>query len=268
MIQLSADLSDPLFELLYSQPALVDAVELGPWFSLAQVRAYRRALPGLPFYFHGADLLAQVGADSAVLDQIAAYLAATDSPWVSMHLGLWPADALESMRRSRVRSPLPDVPQAALRLARQVKSFAESISVPVLLENIEPQPFPGCEFEVQAGIITQLIESTGCGFLLDLGHALISASVLGMNIHAYLSALPLAQVAQVHLSGPRQRDGRLFDAHEPLRPEDYDLLAYVLAHSHPRLVTLEYIRQTGPLLEQLEYLRHFLSSWQTAPGSS
>ncbi len=262
MTLLSADLSDPLLELLPGQPALVDAVEVGPWFSLARVQAYRRALPGLPFYFHGADLLAQVGAVPALLLQVAAYLGATGSPWVSMHLGLWPAEALERMRRSQVREPLPDVAQAARRLAWQIKSLAQSLSVPVLLENVDPQPYPGCEFEVQAELIAQLIASTGCGFLLDLGHARISASVLGMDIHSYLSALPLARVEQVHLSGPRLRDGRLFDAHEPLQPEDYALLEYALAHAHPRLVTLEYIRQPGPLREQLARLRQILSTFE------
>ncbi len=257
---LSADLSDPLLELLPRQPALVDCVEVGPWFSPEQIRGYRQAQPGLPFYFHGADLLASVGADPAVLPRINAYLAATGSPWVSMHLGLWPVEALERMRRSQARAPLPDVPHAARRLAWQVKSVAESISVPVLLENVEPQPFPGCEFEVQAGLIAQLVESTGCGFLLDVGHARISAAVLGIDIHGYLSALPLGRVEQVHLSGPRLREGRLFDAHEPLQPEDYKLLEYVLAYSRPRLVTLEYIRQPGPLHEQLARLRQILEA--------
>ncbi len=266
MMLLSADLSDPLLELLPRHPALVDAVEVGPWFSLAQVQAYRRALPSLPFYFHGADLLAQVGAGPAVLQQVAAYLDATGSPWVSMHLCLWPADALASLRRSRVRPPLPDVAEAARQLSWQVSRLAESISAPILLENVEPQPFAGCEFEVQAELITRFINSTGCGFLLDLGHALISASVLGMDIHAYLSALPLARVEQVHLSSTRLRDGRLFDAHQPLQLQDYALLEYVLACSHPQLVTLEYIRLPGPLLSQLARLRQILDSQQPAEG--
>jgi uncharacterized protein (UPF0276 family) len=258
MILLSADLSTPLLELLHQQPALVDAIEIGPWFSLAQIQEYRQHLPDYPFYFHGAGLLSQVGPDPGAILQINAYLAATDSPWISMHLGLWPPDELESMRQSRVRPPLPNVQQASHRLAWQARTVAECVSAPLLLENVEPQPYPGCEFEIQPRLITQLIETTGCSLVLDLAHALVSASALGMEIGEYLSALPLARVEQVHLSGPRLQEGRLSDAHEPLRPEDYELLAFVLARSHPRLVTLEYTRQLAPLREQLARLKEML----------
>ncbi len=258
MILLSADLSDPLLELLRQQPTLVDALEVGPWFSPAQIQEYRQELPGYPFYFHGADLLAQVGSDPGAILQLSAYLDATRSPWVSMHLGLWPPVELERMRQTQVRSRLPDVDQASHYLVWQARTVAHIFSVPLLLENVEPQPYPGCEFEVQPELISQLIENTGCGFVLDLGHALVSASVLGMDIGDYLSALPLGRVEQVHLSGPRLQEGRLFDAHEPLRPEDYDLLAFVLARSNPRLVTLEYIRQPGPLLVQLIRLKEMI----------
>ncbi len=258
MTLLSADLSDPLLELLQQQPDLVDALEVGPWFSPEQIQEYRRDLPDYPFNFHGADLLSRVGPDPRAILQIIAYLTATDSPWLSMHLGLWQPDALERMRQSGVRAPLPDVEQVTHRLAWQVRTAARCISVPLLLENVEPQPFPGCEFEVQPERITQIIETTGCGLVLDLGHALVSASMLGMEVRDYLSALPLAQVEQVHLSSPRLQGGRLVDAHETLRPEDYGLLEYVLARSHPRLVTLEYIRQPDELLAQLIRLKAML----------
>ncbi len=265
MIQISADLSDPLLELLPSQPGLVDALEVGPWFSLRQVEEYRAALPGYPFYFHGADLLAQVGWEPSVIPHIAAYTDVTDSPWISMHMGLWPPGAIEGMRQSQSLSSLPDVRRAFHRLAWQAKTVAHILPLPLLLENVEPQPFAGAEFEVQARLITQILETTGCGFLLDLGHALISASVLGLDVHAYLSALPLERVEQVHLSGPRPQDGRLIDAHEELRPEDYDLLDYILTRCRPRLVTLEYIRQPDLLNEQLIRLREILDSRPQAP---
>ena len=260
MILLSADLSDPLLELLRSQPTLVDALEVGPWFSLAQIQDYRRALPRLPFYFHGGDLLARVGLLPETIPPIAAYIAASGSPWVSMHLGLWPPGSLWLMYHRHIRPPLPDPQAAARRLAWQAKRLAHSTAVPLLLENVEPKPFPGCEFEVQARLITQLLETIDCGFLLDTGHARVAASALSMDVREYVSCLPLDRVQQVHVSGPRPRDGRLFDAHEPLQPEDYALLEYLLDRTLPTLVTLEYIRQPQALYEQLIRLRNILAS--------
>ena len=258
MILLSADLSEPLLELLRRQSDLVDALEVGPWFSQAQIQEYRQALPGMPFYFHGGYLLARVGLLPQAIPQIAAYISAAGSPWVSMHLGLWPPGALWLMHRTQVRSPLPDTQAAARRLAWQAIRLAHSITVPLLLENVDPQPFPGCEFEVQAELITQIIETTDCGFLLDTGHARVAASVLGTDVREYISCLPLGRVEQVHVSGPCLQAGRLFDAHEPLQSEDYDLLEFILGRAHPRLVTLEYIRQPQALLEQLTRLRNIL----------
>ena len=57
MIQLTTNLSDPLLELLRNGQLLLDGVEVGPWFSVRQIQEYRQVLPGVPFYFHGGDLI-------------------------------------------------------------------------------------------------------------------------------------------------------------------------------------------------------------------
>lgn len=260
MIFLSADLSEPLLELLHSQPALVDALEVGPWYSQAQIQEYRRALPGVPFYFHGGDLLARVGLLPQAIPQISAYINTASSPWVSMHLGLRPAGTLYLMRRTQACPPLPDIQAAEGRLVWQAKRLAHSIAVPLILENVDPQPFPGCEFEIQPALIRQVLERTGCGLLLDIGHVRVAAAALGIEAREYISSLPLDRVVQIHLSGPRMREDRLFDAHETLLEEDYDLLEHTLIRAHPQLVTLEYIRQQKALLDQLTRLRKIINS--------
>ena len=103
-----------------------------------------------------------------------------------------------------------------------------------------------------------MLEKTNCGFVLDTGHARVSAAALGMDVHDYLSSLPLNRVMQVHVSGPRIRNGGLVDAHESLQEIDYALLDFVLARTQPQVVTLEYIRQRDVLQEQLFRLRETL----------
>jgi hypothetical protein len=73
MIQLTTNLSDPLLELLREGEVPVDGVEVGPWFSVRQVRGYRQALPGLPFTFHASNLIDRVGLVPGALSQIGAY---------------------------------------------------------------------------------------------------------------------------------------------------------------------------------------------------
>ena len=151
--------------------------------------------------------------------------------------------------------PLPNAQRATRRFVRQVTRLARSTQVDVILENTEPLPFNGYDFEVQTERITEVLEKTGCGFVLDTGHSRVSAAALKMDVYDYVNRLPLDRVVQVHVSGPRMRDGRLVDAHEPMQETDYALLDFVLARTHPRVVTLEYVREQHALREQLFRLR-------------
>ena len=258
MIQLTTDLSDPLLELIRRDKALVDGVEVGPWFSVKQIRRYRQMLPQLPFYFHGGDLIEQTGVIPGVTTRTTTYLRCTGSPWISMHVTMWLPGMVWLMLRQGWRMPLPDPDRATRRFVRRVKKLARAIRMPVLLENTEPLPFDGYDFEVRTERIAQVLEKTECGLLLDIGHARVSADALGMEVHDYLSGLPLDRVVQIHVSGPRARDGRLADVHESLQEIDYALLDYVLTKTHPQVVTLEYIRERDALQEQLSRLRSVL----------
>ena len=265
MIKLATNISDPLLALFGEGEVLVDGVEVGSWFSTGQIREYRRALPGLPFTFHGGDLIDRVGWIPGTVSRIRAYLACTASPWASMHITMWPPGMVGFMLRHGRRMlphgghmPAPNRDRATRRFIRQVRKLARAIDVPVLLENTEPLPFDGYEFEAQPERIAEILEGTGCGLVLDLAHARVSAEVLGLDIRDYLRALPLDRVVQIHASGPRVQDGRLVDVHEPMQAIDYELLRFVLARTSPQVVTLEYIRERDALREQLVRLRGIL----------
>ena len=255
MIQLTTNLSDPLLELLRHSAAPIDAVEVGPWFSVQQIRDYRQRLPDLPFYFHGGDLIDRVDVIPGAISSIAAYLHCTQSPWISMHITLWLPGMVRLMLRRGWRMPRPNPERATQRFIRQVRKLARSIPVPVILENMDPLPFAGYDFEVQTGRISHVLEGTECSLLLDIGHVRVSAAALRVDVLDYLSDLPLDRVVQIHVSGPRMRGGRLVDAHESLQEPDYALLDFVLERARPQVVTLEYIRQRAALQEQLCRLR-------------
>jgi uncharacterized protein (UPF0276 family) len=260
MTQLTTNLSDPLLELLGSGEVSIDGVEVGPWFSVRQIRDYRRALPEMPFYFHGGDLIERVGLIPGAVSRIAAYLESTGSPWASMHITMWLPGMVRLMLQRGWRMPLPKAERATRRFIRQVKRLGREIAVPVTLENMQPLPFEGYDFEVRTERIAEVVEETGCGLVLDTGHARVSAAALGMDVYDYVRDLPLPRVVQVHVSGPRMRGGHLVDAHEALQEVDYELLGFVLASTQPRVVTLEYIREREALREQLHSLRTILEA--------
>jgi uncharacterized protein (UPF0276 family) len=259
-VLLTTNVSDPLLELLLSNEAPIDGVEVGPWFSVRQICEYRQKLPQLPFTFHGGNLIERVGIIPGTVARTAAYVRCTGSPWVSMHITMWLPSMVWLMLRRGWRMPLPNPKRATQKFVQRVKKLARSIDVPVILENIEPLPFDGYDFEVQTERIAEVLDTLECGFLLDIGHARVSASRLDITVHEYLSGLPLDDVVQVHVSGPRKCDGRLIDAHEPLQEIDYELLNFVLSRAQPEIVTLEYVRQRDCLREQLYHLRGIVDS--------
>ncbi len=260
MTLLTADLSDSLLALLPAYAALVDGVEVGPWCSLRQIREYRSLLPRMAFYFHGGDLIQEIGFLPGAASRITAYLRATGSPWLSVHMMMWPPGMVWLMRRWGWRVPLPDPERATRSFIGRVRSLVRALDVPLLLENDEPPPFDGYEFEAHPERLAHVLDATGCGLVLDIAHARLSAERLGMDVQAYLSRLPLDRVVQLHVSGPRVRNGRLFDAHEPLQDVDYDLLEFVLAQTRPKVITLEYIREPQALHDQLRRLRGILAA--------
>jgi uncharacterized protein (UPF0276 family) len=260
LIQLTTNLSEALLELLCNGEVSIDGVEVGPWFSVRQIHDYRQSLPEVPFYFHGADLIVKVGLIPGAVSRIAAYQDSTQSPWVSMHITMWLPGMMWLMLRRGWRMPLPNAERATRRFIRQVKRLGREIGVPVTLENTEPLPFEGYDFEVRTERITEVVEKTGCGLVLDIGHARVSAAVLGTGVRDYVRGLPLARVVQVHVSGPRMQGGRLVDVHEALQEIDYELLDFVLERTQPSVVTLEYIREREALREQLQHLGTMLES--------
>ena len=141
-----------------------------------------------------------------------------------------------------------------------MRALAAAIPVPLILENLDYCPGGAYEHICEPDFIAAVLNETDAGLLLDLAHARVSAARLGLPIEDYLGQLPLERVRQLHISGPRSRDGVLFDAHESLLDEDYALLEWVLRRTQPLALTLEYNREEAGLREQLIRLRGVLGA--------
>jgi uncharacterized protein (UPF0276 family) len=154
----------------------------------------------------------------------------------------------------------PALPREELltNIFRNVRALAAAIPVPLILENLDYCRGGAYEHVCEPGFIAAVLEQTGAGLLLELAHAQVSASRMGVPIEAYLEQLPLERVRQLHISSPRERDGALYDAHEVLLDRDYALLEWVLERTEPLALTLEYNREAGALREQLMRLRGLL----------
>jgi uncharacterized protein (UPF0276 family) len=256
--QLTTNLSDALLELLHAGEVPIDAIEVGPWFSVKQIRQYQRQLSSWKFHFHAGSLITRSRVIPGTFMRLRAYLQHTQSPWVSAHISLLPPHTLWLAFRFGWYLPSPDPIQAIKRFIQQVAKTTRVVTLPIILENMPSFPTNRYAFETDPSCITEILQETNCGFLLDTAHARVAAAAHRMDIYDYLDRLPLERVMQIHVSGPRVRNGHLYDAHESLEKVDYTVLEWVLARTGPRAVTLEYFKERETLREQLLCIRDIL----------
>jgi uncharacterized protein (UPF0276 family) len=123
-------------------------------------------------------------------------------------------------------------------------------------------------------VITRVVEETGCGLLLDLAHARISAAYLDMDVKTYINELPFTKIREMHITGVQPLLGHwaelvrevdvadadrlangLFD-HLPMVEEDWRLVDWSLQQirtgtwPRPWAIAFEY-GGVGPLWEML-----------------
>lgn len=114
--------------------------------------------------------------------------------------------------------PLPYDEQTLRRVCGHIEQVQETLGRRLLLEN----PSTYVEFSHstydEAEFIGEIIRRSGCGLLLDVNNAYISACNHGRDLQQYLAALPLSAVGEIHLAGfHRDRDSLgaplLIDSH-------------------------------------------------------
>ena len=94
-------------------------------------------------------------------------------------------------------------------------------------------------------IFSQVIQDTGCMFLLDLAHARITANSLNIYVKDYIRALPLERLVEVHITGIKTHNGVLTD-HFELGDEDWAIFRWALDEIRaghwrkPEIVAFEY----------------------------
>ncbi len=245
--RLAVNYSPPLARLVGSGAVAVDLYKVPDW----------------------DDLVAAACASGACYVHFPAELGAT-------RLGLDLERAADLMRRTGTtslnghlvpsRERFPDVavgdvsPEARARVTEALIADVGVLAASVGAENVivENVPYRGEDHGLlRAGVdprvVTAVVEATGCGLLLDLSHALLTARELGVELWEYVDALPTHALRELHVSGVRPVDGRLRD-HLPLTDLDVANLRAALARVRagawpaPDKVAFEY-GGVGPVFE-------------------
>jgi uncharacterized protein len=206
--------------------------------------ACRERWPVLP---HGVAL--NVGGpdplDADYLAGLQALVERVDAPFFSDHLcytRLGGAHLYELL-------PLPFCAEAVEHVVPRVREVQARVGRPFLLEN--PSYYarmPGGSL-AEADFLRHVVEEADCGLLLDVNNVYVNACNHGYDPRAFVDALPLERVGQIHLAGHEQRPEVLIDTHgAPVRDEVWSLYRHVLERTGPVPTLIEW-DQDIPSLE-------------------
>jgi uncharacterized protein (UPF0276 family) len=183
----------------------------------------------------------------------------TRSPYYSEHLALTGVPGIDLGHLS----PLWFTEEALAIVARNVRQVQEYLEKPLVLENVTYYfELPHRQMS-QPEFFHRLVEATGCGILLDVTNVHVNATNHGFDPLAFLEAMPLAAVVQVHLAGGTLHDGFLIDGHcAPVAEESWRLLEALVARTAVRGAILEHddrFPEFSCLLEQVARAREILN---------
>lgn len=87
------------------------------------------------------------------------------------------------------------------RVCAHVTQAQEALARRILLENPSTYVAFAGEDHDEPGFLRAVVQRTGCGLLLDVNNAYVSCRNHRRDVRAYLAALPLHAVGEVHLAG-------------------------------------------------------------------
>jgi hypothetical protein len=231
---------------------------------LANVERIRR---DYPVAMHGVSLsIGSVDAlDLRYLDALKSLVDRLEPAWVSDHL-CWTGVDHTNLHDLL---PLPYTQAALAHVASRVQQVQERLGRPLMLENVSSYVrFAGDEMS-EPQFIAELARRTGCWLLLDVNNVYVSAHNHGFDAHAFIDAMPAAQVRQIHLAGHEDRGGLLVDTHDhPVRDEVWSLYAHALRRLGPVPTMIERDDDIPPfdeLLAELDIARRIAAEVEAEP---
>jgi uncharacterized protein (UPF0276 family) len=251
---------------LLARPTALDFVEVhaenymvrgGPFLAHLEKVRERHALS-----VHGVGL--SIGGsgplDAGHLERLAALVRRFEPRWVSEHLA-WSSHGGVCFNDLL---PVPYDGPTLQRVCDHVDQIQQRLNRRLLLEN----PSTYVEFDAstmdEAQFIGEVVRRTGCGLLLDVSNAYVSAVNHGRDAVACIDALPLEAVGEVHLAGfAEDRDAAgdrlLIDAHgSPIDDAVWDLYRHAIGRlgATPTLIERDHnVPSLDTLLAEAERAR-------------
>lgn len=249
-------ISPVLLSLLTNSTPQVDYIKVDGDLDLETLK---RAVALRPVLLHdvsyGVWLNYQNPFDEVAMTKAREMLDLARPPWFSTGIGASaePQGHTTEYWRGAPASQLQTREVCLANIVRNGKHLQSWLDIPLLLENYNYHPTNAYEYVCEPDTFSILIQAIGCGVLLDLAHAQISAFNMGWkDPREYLEALPLDKVREIHTNHPyNDNNKQMLDRHLPLQESDLDILRWTLDHTpHAEAITLESESPDEATLEQ------------------
>jgi uncharacterized protein (UPF0276 family) len=159
------------------------------------------------------------------------------APWWSDHLAITRVENIEIGHLA----PLCFTHKMVDLVSRNLNLAAARVGAPLIVENIAyTLRLPGSEM-TEAEFISEVLDRTDCGLLLDLMNLHANASNHGYDPYEFLSVIPLDRVVQIHIIGGHYDGNILVDSHTHRTPDEvWRMLQFVADRTEIKAVLLEW----------------------------
>ena len=243
----------PFWDDLFRHKRGVDFLEITADHYFDVVPEKERELDTLARNFtlipHGLNLSlgSAEGLDIDYVEKFAALVRQVNPPYWSEHIAFTRAGGIDIGHLS----PLPFNRASVEIVSRNIDEARRWIDLPLVLENITYMVnVPGGEMN-EGEFLTEVLERSDCGLLLDVTNVYTNAVNQGYDAHAILDELPLERVIQLHFVGGHWDGDVLVDSHgHPTPPEVWELMEEVVARASVKGIILER-DENIPTIEEL-----------------
>jgi uncharacterized protein (UPF0276 family) len=144
--------------------------------------------------------------------------------------------------------PLPYTDEALQVFCEHVTQAQEFLGRRVLIENPSTYVIYRYSTIPEWEFLSAVAERTGCGILLDVNNVYVSATNHGFDPVAYLAAIPVTPVEEIHLAGFDQGEHCLVDTHgKPVAAPVWSLYAEAVRRFGPVPTLIEWDTDIPPL---------------------
>jgi uncharacterized protein (UPF0276 family) len=191
-------------------------------------RVLRQVREHYPVVMHGVSMsLGSVDPlDEDYLTRLAQLAREIEPAWISDHL-CWSSFG---GHRAHDLWPLPFTEEALAHLTARISAVQERLGRRILVENVSSYVEYAHSTMREEEFLAALAERADCGLLLDVNNIYVSGRNHGFDAHAFIAAIPVERVGQIHLAGHSDHGTHLLDTHDhPVCDEVWQLYREAIA---------------------------------------